>query len=38
LITVHPSYPLRLPDGERDSAFAAFVADLRQAKGLAKAA
>ncbi len=38
LITVHPSYLLRLPDGERDSAFAAFVADLRTARGLALAA
>jgi DNA polymerase len=38
LITVHPSYLLRLPDSERASAFAAFVADLRQAKSLAEAA
>ncbi len=38
LVTVHPSYLLRLPDGERDSAFAAFVADLRQARRLSEAA
>lgn len=32
LITVHPSYLLRLPEGDRADAFAAFVADLREAR------
>ncbi|HEX2493287.1 MAG TPA: UdgX family uracil-DNA binding protein, partial [Steroidobacter sp.] len=29
LVTVHPSYLLRVPDEDRDRAYAAFVADLR---------
>ncbi len=37
-ITVHPSYLLRLPDEEKQEAYAAFVADLRAAGALAKAA
>ena len=37
LLTVHPSYLLRLPDGERDGAYAAFVADLRTARSLSNA-
>lgn len=38
LITVHPSFLLRLPDADRAPAYEAFVADLRQAKALAQAA
>ncbi|KMO19531.1 UdgX family uracil-DNA binding protein, partial [Methylobacterium indicum] len=34
LVTVHPSYLLRLPDTARPEAYAAFVADLRQAAAL----
>lgn len=32
LVTVHPSYLLRVPEEDRDSAFAEFVADLKLAK------
>jgi DNA polymerase len=36
VITVHPSYLLRLPtDAEKRAAYAAFVADLKQARALA---
>jgi DNA polymerase len=31
LITVHPSYLLRVPDEQRESAYEAFVADLKLA-------
>ncbi|KQP18834.1 UdgX family uracil-DNA binding protein [Methylobacterium sp. Leaf100] len=34
-ITVHPSYLLRLPDGAKDEAYAAFVQDLRRVGELA---
>jgi uracil-DNA glycosylase len=35
LVTVHPSYLLRLPDEQsKQREYAAFVADLRQAKAL----
>ena len=34
LVTVHPSYLLRLPDAARPEAYADFVADLRQAAAL----
>ncbi|MBP2300820.1 UdgX family uracil-DNA binding protein [Azospirillum picis] len=34
-VTVHPSYLLRLPDAaEKENAYAAFVADLRRARGM----
>jgi uracil-DNA glycosylase family protein len=32
LVTLHPSALLRVPDDERDAAFAAFVADIKHAK------
>jgi len=35
-ITVHPSYLLRLPDGAKDEAYAAFVADLRRVGEVAR--
>jgi uracil-DNA glycosylase len=35
LVTVHPSYLLRVPDEEREPAYEAFVADLKLLKGYA---
>jgi DNA polymerase len=37
LVTVHPSYLLRVPDGDRDDAYAQFVADLKLASKYAPA-
>jgi uracil-DNA glycosylase family protein len=37
LVTLHPSALLRVPSEDRDAAFAAFVADLRQARKVLKA-
>lgn len=37
LVTVHPSYLLRVPEEDRDSAFAQFVADLKLARKYARA-
>jgi uracil-DNA glycosylase len=36
LVTVHPSYLLRVPDEDRDTAFEEFVADLKLARKYAK--
>jgi DNA polymerase len=38
LVTVHPSYLLRVPDKDRDAAFAEFVDDLKLARKYAPAA
>jgi DNA polymerase len=37
IVTVHPSYLLRVPDEDRDAAFEAFVADLKLARKYAPA-
>lgn len=37
LVTVHPSYLLRVPDADRDAAFKEFVADLKLARKYAPA-
>jgi uracil-DNA glycosylase len=37
LVTVHPSYLLRVPDEDRDAAFEEFVADLKLARKYAAA-
>ncbi|HWK51992.1 MAG TPA: hypothetical protein VNR40_18990, partial [Steroidobacter sp.] len=37
IVTVHPSYLLRVPDADRDSAFEQFVADLKLARQYAPA-
>ena len=37
LVTVHPSFLLRVPDGDRDAAFAQFVDDLKLARKYAAA-
>jgi uracil-DNA glycosylase len=37
LVTVHPSYLLRVPDEDRDAAFAEFVSDLKLARKYAPA-
>jgi uracil-DNA glycosylase family protein len=37
IVTVHPSYLLRVPDADRDDAFKQFVADLKLAKKYSRA-
>ena len=37
IVTVHPSYLLRVPDEDRDAAFKEFVADLKLARKYAPA-